>query len=126
MIDARDHDLVAEEGRPAAAVVWLLYILSIPSAGTLAIVGLIVGYVARGSARGWVRTHFDQQIRIFWQSFWWHILPWVIAAIVAVVFGPVGLLALLLPLLVNLILLIWFTVVSVFGLIALVQAKPVS
>ncbi|WP_029086950.1 hypothetical protein [Brevundimonas aveniformis] len=126
MTDERDHDLVAEEGRPAAAVVWLLYILSIPSAGTLAIVGLIVGYVARGSARGWIRTHFDQQVRIFWQSFWWHILPWVIAAIVAVAFGPVGLLALLLPLLVNLILLIWFTVVSVFGLIALVQAKPVS
>lgn len=126
MTDERDHDSVAEEGRPAAAVVWLLYILSIPSAGTLAIVGLIVGYVARGSARGWIRTHFDQQIRIFWQSFWWHILPWVIAAIVAVAFGPVGLLALLLPLLVNLILLIWFTVVSVFGLIALVQAKPVS
>ena len=42
MTNTRDPDLAAEEGRPAAAVVWLLYILSIPSAGTLVLVGLIV------------------------------------------------------------------------------------
>lgn len=126
MTDPRDHDLVAEEGRPAAAIVWLLYILSIPSVGTLAIVGLMVAYVARDTGRGWVRSHFDRQIRIFWQSFWWHILPWIVAAAVALFVGPVGLLALVLPLIVNLILLVWFTIKSVFGLIALVQAKPVS
>jgi len=126
MSDLRDHDLVSEEGRPAAAVVWLLYILSIPSAGVLAIIGLIVAYVARGSGRGWIVSHFNQQIRIFWQSFWWHILPWVIVAVIAVMVGPVGLLALAIPLLINFVLFVWFTVKSVFGLIALVQAKPVS
>ena len=78
MSETRDHDLMAEEGRPAAAIVWILYILSIPSAGTLVLVGLVIGYVARGSAHGWVRSHFDQQIRIFWQSFWWHIVPWIV------------------------------------------------
>ncbi|MBN8553423.1 MAG: hypothetical protein J0L52_11075 [Caulobacterales bacterium] len=126
MTDTRDHDLVAEEGRPAAAVVWVLYILSIPSAGVLAVIGLIVSYVARGTGRGWIVSHFNQQIRIFWQSFWWHILPWVVVAIIAVVFGPVGLFALIIPLMINFILFVWFTVKSVFGLLALLQAKPVS
>lgn len=122
MTDKRDHDLVAEEGRPAAAVVWLLYILSIPSVGTLALVGLIVAYVARGSAHGWVRTHFDQQIRIFWQSFWWHVVPWVVVGLLCLVL--VGLMFLWVPAVISFILLIWFTVKSVFGLLALIQAKP--
>jgi len=122
MSDIRDHDLVAEEGRPAAAVVWLLYILSIPSAGTLAVVGLIVAYVARGSARGWVLTHFDQQIRIFWQSFWWHVVPWVVIGLLCLVL--IGLIFLWVPAVISFILLIWFTVKSVFGLLALIQAKP--
>lgn len=119
----RDPELMSEEGRPAAAIVWLLYILSIPSVGTLVLVGLIVAYVARGSSGGWVRSHFDQQIRIFWQSVWWHILPWVICGLLSLVL--IGLLFIWwLPPLINLILLIWFTVKSVFGLIALMQAKP--
>jgi uncharacterized membrane protein len=117
---------MAEEGRPAAAIVWILYILSIPSAGTLVLVGLVIAYVARGSAHGWVRSHFDQQIRIFWQSFWWHVLPWVALVIAAIVTLGVAALAFFwVPLLINLVLLIWFTVKSVFGLIALMQAKPV-
>jgi len=122
MSDIRDRDLVAEEGRPAAAVVWLLYILSIPSAGTLAVVGLIVAYVARGSARGWILTHFDQQIRIFWQSFWWHVVPWVVIGLLCLVL--IGLIFLWVPAVISFILLIWFTVKSVFGLLALIQAKP--
>lgn len=126
MSDTRDHDIMAEEGRPAAAIVWILYILSIPSAGTLVLVGLVIAYVARGSAHGWVRSHFDQQIRIFWQSFWWHVLPWVALVIAAIVTLGVAALAFFwVPLLINLVLLIWFTVKSVFGLIALMQAKPV-
>lgn len=126
MSDTRDPDIMAEEGRPAAAIVWILYILSIPSAGTLVLVGLVIAYVARGSAHGWVRSHFDQQIRIFWQSFWWHVLPWVALVIAAIVTLGVAALAFFwVPLLINLVLLIWFTVKSVFGLIALMQAKPV-
>ena len=61
-----DLDIKAEEGRPGAAVVWLLYLLSIPSAGVLALVGLISAYALRGGAHGWVRTHYDRQVRIFW------------------------------------------------------------
>lgn len=124
MTETRDHDLMSEEGRPAAAVVWLLYILSIPSAGILVLVGLIVAYAARGSARGWVASHFDQQIRIFWQSFWWHLIPWVVVGILC--FFLIGLLFLWIPALISLILLIWFTVKSVFGLLKLVGSQPAT
>lgn len=123
MTDTRDHELMAEEGRPAAAIVWLLYILSIPSVGTLVLVGLVVAYVARGSAQGWVRSHFDQQIRIFWQSFWWHVVPWVVIGLLCLVL--IGWLFIWVPVVISFVLLIWFTVKSVFGLIALIQAKPV-
>ena len=123
MTDTRDPDMLSEEGRPAAAVVWLLYILSIPSAGILAIVGLIVAYVSRGSAHGWVRSHFDQQIRIFWQSFWWHVIPWVVVGLLSLVL--IGLLLLWVPLLISFVLLIWFTVKSVLGLVALLNSRPV-
>ena len=125
MTDARprDPDMLSEEGRPAAAVVWLLYILSIPSAGVLAIVGLIVAYVSRGSAHGWVRSHFDQQIRIFWQSFWWHVIPWVVVGLLSLVL--IGLLLLWVPFLISFVLLIWFTVKSVLGLVALLNTRPV-
>lgn len=123
MTDTRDPDMISEEGRPAAAVVWLLYILSIPSAGVLAIVGLIVAYVSRGSAHGWVRSHFDQQIRIFWQSFWWHVIPWVVVGLLSLVL--IGLLLLWVPLLISFVLLIWFTAKSVLGLVALLNSRPV-
>ena len=123
MTDTRDPDMLSEEGRPAAAVVWLLYILSIPSAGVLAIVGLIVAYVSRGSAHGWVRSHFDQQIRIFWQSFWWHVIPWVVVGLLSLVL--IGLLLLWVPLLISFVLLIWFTAKSVLGLVALLNSRPV-
>ena len=123
MTDTRDPDMISEEGRPAAAVVWLLYILSIPSAGVLAIVGLIVAYVSRGSAHGWVRSHFDQQIRIFWQSFWWHVIPWVVVGLLSLVL--IGLLLLWVPLLISFVLLIWFTAKSELGLVALLNSRPV-
>ncbi|WP_296817635.1 hypothetical protein [Brevundimonas sp.] len=123
MTDTRDPDLISEEGRPAAAVVWLLYILSIPSAGVLAVVGLIVAYVSRGSAQGWVRSHFDQQIRIFWQSFWWHVIPWVVVGLLSLVL--IGLLLLWVPFVISFVLLIWFTVKSVLGMVDLLNSRPV-
>ena len=122
MTDTRDADLMSEEGRPAAAVVWLLYLLSIPSFGILALVGLIVAYSQRASSGGWVRSHFDRQIRIFWQSFWWHVIPWVVVG--ALCFVLIGLLFLWVPALISLILLIWFTVKSVFGLLKLIGSQP--
>ena len=111
----------ASEGKAPAIIAWALYILSIPSANLLVIVGLIVAYAARNSSTGVARAHLDEQIRLFWSVFWWTVALWIgiaisipLAVIIVGIFtGAICALALLL-------LHIWFTVKSVIGLIALV------
>ena len=44
------------EGRPAALIAWGLYILSLPSANLLVIVGLIVAYAGRSGSDGLSRA----------------------------------------------------------------------
>lgn len=122
MSHARDPELTAQEGKPAAAVVWLLYILSIPSAGALVLVGLIVAYFSRGSAEGWVRAHFDAQIRLFWVAFWWNVLPWAAVFLLSLVL--IGLLLLWVPAVISFVVMIWFTVKSVLGLLDLLRERP--
>ena len=113
-----------EEGRAAAGVVWLLYLLAIPSANLLAVVGVVVAYAMRGSSSGWVRAHFDDQIRLFWSVIVWFIL----LCIVMIVAVPLSLILIGIPFLLAaglamLVLFIWFTVKSVLGLIGVVQGR---
>lgn len=108
------------EGKAAALIAWGLYILSIPSANLLVLVGLVVAYAGRGSATGVAREHIEAQIRLFWSVFWWTIGLWVLVAISAVAsFALVGIPFLLLFLLLLFILHVWFTVKSIIGLLAL-------
>lgn len=105
------------EGKVAALIAWSLYILSIPSANTLVLVGLVVSYASRGSATGVARAHIDAQIRLFWSAFWWTIGLWVLAIVsfISVVLFLLGFVFLLLLLALH----IWFTVKSVIGLLNL-------
>jgi len=113
------HD---SEGRPAALIAWGLYILSLPSANLLVIVGLIVAYAGRGGSEGLSRAHIDAQIGLFWSVFWWTILLWIgiAACVVSTLIVPVAVLFLLpLGLLLGLGLLgltVWFTIKSVISL----------
>ncbi|HEV7354167.1 MAG TPA: hypothetical protein VGN74_13675 [Brevundimonas sp.] len=109
-------------GKPAAAVAWLLYILSIPSANLLVIVGLLVAYAARDSATGIPRQHMDTQIRFFWSVFWWTIGLWIlmILSFLSIIGIPLGFVFLALLFLLSL----WFTVKSVLGLLNLLQDRP--
>lgn len=113
------------EGKPAALIAWGLYILSLPSANLLVLVGLIVAYAGRGGSDGVSRAHIDAQIGLFWSVFWWTILLWIgIAVCVIGMFAaPVaGVFLLPLALLLGLgllVLTIWFTVKSIIGLINL-------
>jgi uncharacterized membrane protein len=113
------------EGRPAALIAWGLYILSLPSANLLVIVGLIVAYAGRGGSDGLSRAHIDAQIALFWSVFWWTILLWIglgvwlvsifIEPAMGLVLAPV---AVLLGL-GLLVLTVWFTIRSLIGLINL-------
>lgn len=113
------------EGRPAALIAWGLYILSLPSANLLVIVGLIVAYAGRGGSDGLSRAHIDAQIRLFWSVFWWTILLWigfwacVIGVVMELATGFVLVPLAIILLLALLFLTVWFTIKSIIGLINL-------
>ncbi len=117
------------EGKPAALIAWGLYILSLPSANLLVIVGLIVAYAGRGGSDGLSRAHIDAQIRLFWSVFWWTILLWTgigvwlvslfIAPAMGLILAPVALLLGLGLLLLT----VWFTIKSLIGLFRLLGDK---
>jgi uncharacterized membrane protein len=113
------------EGKPAALIAWGLFILSIPSANVLVLVGLVVAYAARGTATGLARQHIDAQIALFWSVFWWTIALWVLIAVSAVASVVlIGIPFLLLFLALWFLLSVWFTVKSVLGVINLLQDRP--
>ncbi len=115
----------ASEGKPAALIAWGLYILSIPSANILVLVGLVVAYAARGSATGVARQHMDAQIALFWSVFWWTIALWILIAIsMALSIVLIGIPFLLLFWALWFLLSVWFTVKSVIGLLNLLGDKP--
>ena len=114
------------EGKVPALIAWALFILSIPSANVLVLIGLVVSYVSRGTATGVPRQHIDAQIRLFWSVFWWTIAAWIgiaVSALASLVL--IGVPFLLLFLLIWFLLSVWFTVKSVLGLIQLLQDRPI-
>ena len=114
------------QGKVAALAAWVLFILSIPSANVLVLIGLAVSYVARGTATGVARQHIEAQIALFWSVFWWTIAAWVgiaVSAVASVVL--IGIPFLLLFLLLWFLLSVWFTVKSVLGLLALLGDRPI-
>lgn len=114
------------EGKVGALIAWALFILSIPSANVLVLVGLVVSYVTRGTATGVARQHIDAQIALFWSVFWWTIAAWVgiaVSAVASVVL--IGIPFLLLFLLAWFLLSVWFTIKSVIGLLNLLNNKPI-
>lgn len=109
-----------EEGKVAALIAWALYILSIPSANVLVLVGLVVAYAGRGSATGLPLEHLNAQIRLFWSVFWWSVVA-IIGVLVSIPLMAVGIgfLTIIVFGLAWFVISVWFTVKSIFGLIAL-------
>ncbi len=114
------------EGKVGALIAWALFILSIPSANVLVLIGLVVSYVSRGTATGVARQHINAQIALFWSVFWWTIAAWVgifVSALASLVL--IGIPFLLLFLLLWFLLSVWFTIKSVIGLLNLLNDKPI-
>jgi len=110
----------ASEGKGPAMIAWGLYILSIPSANLLVLVGLVVAYASRGTATGIAREHLDAQIRLFWSVFIWTVLCWI-AIVISMVASVIviGIPFLILFGILWFLITVWFTVKSIFGLINL-------
>ncbi|WOB79745.1 hypothetical protein [Brevundimonas nasdae] len=114
------------EGKVGALIAWALFILSIPSANLLVLVGLVVSYVTRGTATGVARQHIEAQIRLFWSVFWWTIAAWVgVFVSIPLMAVGIGFVTIFVFGLALLVLSIWFTIKSVIGLLNLLNDKPI-
>jgi uncharacterized membrane protein len=114
-----------DAGRGSALLVYVLYLLSIPSAAVFALLGVIVALASKDGAGPLARSHLDDQVRIWFVAFWWTIgiaLIWLLGAVLS--FVLIGIPILLIAGLLFLILYIWFTVKSFFGLLALLDGRP--
>jgi uncharacterized membrane protein len=114
-----------DAGRGSALLVYVLFLLSIPSAAVFALLGVIVALASKDGAGPLARSHLDDQVRIWFVAFWWTIgiaLIWLIGAVLS--FVLIGIPILLIAGLLFLILYIWFTVKSFFGLLALLDGRP--
>ena len=114
-----------EAGRGSAFAVYVLYLLSIPSFALFALLGVIVAIAARDGAGPLARSHLDDQIRFWFTAFWWTIgiavitlIGWVLSVVL------IGIPILLIAALLSLILFLWFTVKSFFGLLKLLDGRP--
>jgi uncharacterized membrane protein len=114
-----------QPGRAAALIVYVLYLLSIPSAAILALVGVIVALASRDEAAPFARSHLDDQIRIWFITFWWAVglavlavIGWVLTVVL------VGFVILWIAAILGFCVMVWFTVKSALGLLALLDNRP--
>ncbi|HYC02501.1 MAG TPA: hypothetical protein VED40_04370 [Azospirillaceae bacterium] len=56
---------MARDDASMVKIVYVLYLVSLV-VGVTSLVGLVLAYVNRGSASGWLQSHYDFQIRTFW------------------------------------------------------------
>jgi uncharacterized membrane protein len=113
------------EGKLGALATWVLYILSIPSANVLVLVGVVVAYAQRRTATGVAAQHIEAQLQLFWSVFWWTAALWFLV-LVSAIFSVllIGIPFFFLFLLLLFLIGVWFTVKSVFGLLALLGDRP--
>ena len=112
------------EGKVAALFAWVLFLLSLPSANVLVLVGLVVAYAGRDNATGIGRAHIEAQIALFWSVFWWTVACWVaifVSALASVFL--IGIPFLIIFGILWFVITVWFTVKSLFGLLNLLQDK---
>ncbi len=85
-----------------AKIIYILYLLSL-IIGVTALVGLVMAYVYKSDATGWIKDHYHWQIRTFWIGLLYTLTGLVLTGI------GIGYLILLFAL-------IWFIVRCVKGL----------
>lgn len=114
-----------EAGRGAAFIVYVLYLLSIPSAAIFALIGVILALAARDGAGPLARAHLDEQVRIWMVAFWWAVGLAILGALgVVLSVVLIGIPILWLVAILGFCVMIWFTVKALIGLLALLDGRP--
>ena len=111
--------------RPAAMAAYVLYLLSIPSLAIFAPIGAVVAWLNRDEATGLLRTHFDAQIRLFSIAFAWGVALFLLSIPATVLtLALIGFPILWAIGVAGFVVMIWFTVKSLFGFLRLLDGQP--
>ena len=111
-IAPRQTDGWLEPGPQNALVIYILYLAGFVI-GITAIVGIVMAYLNRGKAGGFVESHYTWQIRTFWIA----ILGFFISTIL--LFVGIGFLL-------GIAVAVWIIVRVVKGLMALQKNEPIA
>lgn len=126
MTDTADRP---HEDRVLPAIVYGLYLLSVPSVWVAVLLGLVLAHANREHAGPRTATHYEFLIQTFWKSIWWVVIG-VVAGIVGLVFTITLILAPLgIPLMIfgwgaAVLVTIWFYIRCFLGLYYLLQDQP--
>ena len=96
-----------------ANLIYILLLAGFVTGGITTIIGVVMAYMAKGEAPDWLKSHYHNQINIFWKS----LLYWLIGGV---------LLFVLIGALVMLAALIWYIVRIVKGMQALAKGEPLE
>ena len=107
----RQTDRWLEPGPTNVQVIYVLYLASFV-VGITGLIGIVIAYVNRGKAGGWIETHYTWAIRTFW---------------IALLGGFVSLLLLIVGIgfLLGLAVAIWVVVRCIVGLQAVGRREPI-
>lgn len=108
----RQTDRWLDPGPTNIQVIYILYLASFV-VGITGLIGLIMAYMNRGKAGGWIETHYTWAIRTFWIAF----LGAIVSAILMMV---------LIGFLLILAVAIWVIVRCVIGLQAVGRGEPIK
>ena len=108
----RQTDRWLEPGPTNALVIYILYLAGLVI-GISGLVGLVIAYINRGKAGGFVETHYTWQIRTFWIG-----LLYAVVSIVLMLFAIGFVLAFAVA--------VWFIVRCIIGIQALQRGEPIK
>jgi uncharacterized membrane protein len=108
----RQTDRWLEPGATNVQVIYILYLASFVL-GITALVGLVLAYINRGKAGGWIESHYTYLIRTFW---------------IALLYGFVSviLMLVLVGVLLAFATAVWVIVRCVIGLQAVGRGEPIK
>lgn len=110
-IGERQTDRWLEPGRTNVQIIYILYLVGF-AIGFTPIIGIVLAYINRGKAGGWIETHYTWAIRTFWIG--------MLYAFISVVLAVV-----LIGFLLMIAVAVWFAVRCVIGLQAASRNEPI-
>ncbi|HWU24811.1 MAG TPA: hypothetical protein VN154_00280 [Rhizomicrobium sp.] len=105
-------DNATERLRTYSIVIYVLYLLSLPSAFLTFLIGAIVAYFKRGEARDTIfESHFANAIEVFWVA--------LVVGLVAIALWPLFFLGAL----IHAVLLVWVLYRTIKGLLRAIEGR---